>query len=89
MIYKTSIFVHEIILIANYDFSGNRVSGGRGEEIKSRAEADGINFFRGLTSTVPPRQRAAGRTGQRDAGGRPHRAHHGIANSNLRCHMLF
>ncbi|XP_063839102.1 whirlin [Ostrinia nubilalis] len=33
--------------------------------------------------------RPSGRAGHRDAGGRPHRSHHGIANSNLRCHMLF
>lgn len=75
--------------IYSLSISGNRVPSGRGEEIQLRAEANGTDFFGGLTSTVPPRQRPSGRAGHRDAGGRPHRAHHGIANSNLRCHMLF
>lgn len=69
--------------------SGDRVPSGGSKEVEPGTEADGFNFFGGLTSTFPPRQRPTGRAGQRDAGGRPHRAHQGIANSNLRCHMLF
>lgn len=69
--------------------SGDRVSSRRSKEVQPGAEADGAYIFGGLTSTFPPRQRPSGRAGHRDVGGRPHRAHHGIANSNLRCHMLF
>ncbi|KAH9639884.1 hypothetical protein HF086_015735 [Spodoptera exigua] len=69
--------------------TGDRVPGCGSKEVQPGAEANRVDFFGGLTSTVPPRQRPAGRAGQRGGAGRPHRAHHGIANSNLRCHMLF